>query len=131
MVSIDTILQNRYRVIGLLGQGGMGAVYRAWDLRLGIPVAVKERVPRPGIDSRTLAQLRQQFQQEATVLARFSHPHLVRVTDFFEELGNAYLVMDFVETENHLLCRGRHPRGVTAPSPEEVRDVDIEKHPDR
>ncbi|MFQ6100342.1 MAG: serine/threonine-protein kinase [Anaerolineae bacterium] len=100
MLTIGTMLQNRYRIVSLLGQGGMGAVYRAWDTRLNIPAALKEMVPQPGLDSATLTQLRQQFRQEATVLARMSHPHLVRVTDFFEERGNAYLVMDFVEGEN-------------------------------
>jgi serine/threonine protein kinase len=94
------ILQNRYRIASMLGQGGMGAVYRAWDIRLNVSVAVKEMVPQPGLDQQTLTQLRQQFQQEAQILARLVHPYLVRVTDFFEESGNAYLVMDFVEGES-------------------------------
>jgi len=94
------MLQNRYRIVSPLGEGGMGAVYRAWDTRLSVPVALKEMTPQPGLDSHTLAQLRQQFQQEATVLARLDHPHLVDVTDFFEEGGNAYLVMKFIEGES-------------------------------
>jgi len=94
------ILQTRYRVVSLLGQGGMGAVYRAWDLRLKVHVALKEQIPQPGLAAGMLAQLRQQFEQEAVTLARLSHPHLVRVTDFFEEGGNAYLVMDFLEGES-------------------------------
>jgi serine/threonine-protein kinase len=94
------MLQSRYRIVSLLGQGGMGAVYRAWDTRLNIPVALKEMVPQPGLDAATLVELRHQFQQEATILARMTHAHLVRVTDFFEEAGNAYLVMDFVEGES-------------------------------
>ncbi|MBN2394255.1 MAG: serine/threonine protein kinase [Anaerolineae bacterium] len=94
------VLQNRYRVVALLGQGGMGAVYRAWDTRLNAPVAIKEMVPQTGIPSTMLAQLRQQFRQEAMVLGRLSHPNLVRVTDFFEEAGNAYLVMEFVQGES-------------------------------
>jgi serine/threonine protein kinase len=93
-------LQNRYRVVSPLGQGGMGAVYRAWDTRLNISVALKEMIPQPGLAPDVLAQLRQQFQQEAVVLARLDHPHLVNVTDFFEEEGNAYLVMQFVGGEN-------------------------------
>jgi formylglycine-generating enzyme required for sulfatase activity/tRNA A-37 threonylcarbamoyl transferase component Bud32 len=100
MLTTGTVLQNRYRIVSLLGQGGMGAVYRAWDTRLNVPVALKEMVPQPGLDARTLAQLRQQFQQEATVLARLNHSHLVDVTDFFEEGGNAYLVMKFIEGES-------------------------------
>ncbi|MDY7077913.1 MAG: protein kinase [Chloroflexota bacterium] len=100
MLTTGTVLQNRYRIVSLLGQGGMGSVYRAWDMRLSVPVALKEMTPQPGIGSQTLGQLRQQFHQEATVLARLNHPHLVRVTDFFEESGNAYLVMDFVEGDS-------------------------------
>lgn len=92
----DDFLQGRYRVELPLGQGGMGAVYRAVDTRLNVLVAIKEMFPQPDLDASTLAQLRQQFQQEALVLARLQHPNLVRVTDFFEESGNAYLVMDFV-----------------------------------
>lgn len=94
------ILQNRYRIVALLGQGGMGAVYRAWDLRLEVPVALKEQLPQPGLDSGMLANLRQQFRQEAITLARLSHPNLVRVTDFFEERGNAYLVMELLQGES-------------------------------
>ena len=94
------VLQERYRIVKPLGQGGMGAVYRAWDTRLNVAVALKEMVPQPGLDSQTLTDLRHQFQQEAQILARLNHPHLVRVTDFFEESGNAYLVMDFVEGQS-------------------------------
>jgi serine/threonine protein kinase len=94
------VLQNRYRIVSMLGQGGMGAVYKAWDTRLNVSLAIKEMVPQPSLDQQTLEQLRQQFQQEAQILARLSHPHLVRVTDFFEEDGKAYLVMDFVEGES-------------------------------
>ncbi|MBN1872750.1 MAG: serine/threonine protein kinase [Anaerolineae bacterium] len=100
MLSISTVLQNRYRIVRLLGQGGMGAVYRAWDLRLKMPVALKEMRAQPGLDSTTLSELRQQFRQEAAVLARLSHPNLVRVTDYFEEVTETYLVMDFVEGES-------------------------------
>jgi serine/threonine-protein kinase len=90
----------------------MGAVYRAWDTRLNIPLALKEMTAQPGLDLGLLTQLRQQFQQEAAVLARLQHPHLVRVTDFFEEGGNTYLVMDFVEGESladRILQRGALP----------------------
>ena len=93
------MLQNRYRVVSPLRQGGMGAVYRAWDTRLSIPIALKEMTAQSGLASYLLAQLRRQFQQEAVVLARLDHPHLVDVTDFFEEGGNGYLVMKFIEGE--------------------------------
>ncbi|MBN1921008.1 MAG: right-handed parallel beta-helix repeat-containing protein [Anaerolineae bacterium] len=99
-LTTSQMLQERYRVVARLGEGGMGAVYRAWDTRLHVSVAVKELVPQPGLDPAMLAQLRQQFEQEAVTLARLSHPNLVRVTDFFEESGNAYLVMEYLEGEN-------------------------------
>ncbi len=91
------MLQSRYRVVALLGQGGMGAVYRAWDTRLNIPVAVKEQVPQPDLDAETLARMRQQFIQKAQTLARLDHPHLVNVSDYFEEDDKSYLVMKYVE----------------------------------
>ncbi len=93
-------LQGRYRILSLLAKGGMGAIYYAWDVRLEIPVAIKEMVPQPDLDEHILEQLCQQFKQEAMVLARLQHSHLVRVTDFFEEGENVYLVMDFVAGEN-------------------------------
>lgn len=94
------VLQNRYRIVSLLGQGGMGAVYRVWDTRLNVAMALKEMTPQPGLAAPTLDQLHQQFWQEASVLARLDHPSLVRVTDFFEEAGNVYLVMNFVEGQS-------------------------------
>ena len=100
MLEAGTIVQNRYRIVKPLGAGGMGAVYRAWDLRLKVPVALKELRPRPGLDDELLQGLRRQFQQEASVLARLNHPNLVRVTDYFEEAGEVFLVMDFVAGEN-------------------------------
>ncbi len=107
MLPAGAVLRNRYRVARLLGRGGMGAVYRAWDLSLNIPVALKEMVPPPGAAPALRAQWRIQFQQEARVLAVLSHPHLPRVTNYFEEKGNAYLVMDYVEGENleQCICR--------------------------
>ncbi len=78
----------------------MGAVYRAWDTRLNIPVAVKELVPQPGLDASTLERLREQFIQEAQILARLDHPHLVNVSDYFEEREKAYLVMKYVAGES-------------------------------
>lgn len=93
-------LQGRYTIQALLGQGGMGAVYGARDTRLDVPVALKEMVPQPGLGSDRLTDLRRQFQQEAQVLARLSHPNLVRVTDFFQEGGNGYLVMNYVQGES-------------------------------
>ncbi len=99
-LEVNEMLYNRYRIIGQLGEGGMGAVYRVWDTHIDSELAIKEMFPQPDIDEALLNQLRQQFQQEAKILARLRHPNLVRVTDFFQENENAYLVMDLVEGTN-------------------------------
>ena len=103
----NAILQNRYQIIRLLGEGGFGAVYQAWDLRLqGHVVAVKEN-----FDNTSAAQT--QFQTEAALLAKLNHPALPRVTDYFiEPSGRQYLVMDFVEgndLEERVTRYGRVP----------------------
>lgn len=91
MLTLNSILQNRYQIIRLLGQGGMGAVYLAFDQRLNQHVALKENT---GGDPR-------QFQQEAQLLARLRHPNLPRVGDHFvEPNGTQYLVMDYIAGED-------------------------------
>lgn len=94
----DTVLRGRYKVVSVVGQGGMGAVYRAEDLRLeGRICAVKEVRPDPDATPTALAQSREQFLREATTLARLDHPNLPKVSDTFHEDRREYLVMDFVE----------------------------------
>jgi len=90
------VIHGRYRVIARLHQGGMGDVYEVMDTILHVRCALKEMVPYPGTLGTALPQLREQFHQEARLLAELRHPNLPRVTDHFEEDGNAYLVMDFV-----------------------------------
>jgi serine/threonine-protein kinase len=90
----DRIYHDRYRIDGLLGQGGMGAVYKGWDFNLEIPVAIKEN-----LDLTPEAQ--KQFNREASMLARLAHPNLPRVTDYFTLPGQGqYLVMDYIEGED-------------------------------
>src|SRR5258708_5221337 len=93
-LKIGQVLDRRYRIDGLLGQGGFGAVYKAWDLSLERACAVKEN-----LDTSEVA--RRQFTREATVLASLSHPNSPRVTDHFFIPGyGQYLVMDFVEGQD-------------------------------
>lgn len=76
----DSILNNRYKIIRKLGQGGMGAVFEAYDQTLETQVAVKTNFnPAP----ESVAQ----FLQEARLLASLKHPNLPRVTDYFV-MGN-------------------------------------------
>ena len=90
-----TLVYNRYKVIELVGQGGMGAVYKAEDVRLkGRLCAIKEVVPDQGDD--LFDQASEQFYREASTLASLDHPNLPKVSDYFTTRGREYLVMDFV-----------------------------------
>lgn len=90
----DTLIHNRYRIVDILGQGGMGSVYRAVDENLGVSVALKENLF-------TTDEYARQFRLEAVILANLRHPNLPRVSDHFV-LGDQgqYLVMDFIEGED-------------------------------
>jgi serine/threonine protein kinase len=88
-----SLLHDRYRIEGLLGKGGMGAVYVAHDQTLQLRVAVKENL-NAGPESE------RQFHREASLLASLRHPNLPRVTDHFLLEGHQYLVMDFIEGED-------------------------------
>ena len=90
-LNAGTVLNNRYRIAKLVGQGGFGAVYRAWDTSLSQPVALKENNDG-GLESQ------RQFEREAKLLAGLRHPNLPRVIDHFivPDQGQ-YLVMDYVE----------------------------------
>ena len=90
-----SVLENRYRIVAILGQGGMSRVYLAQDLRLGMQVAVKENL-------QTDTEAREQFESEARLLAAMSHPNLPRVIDHFTDAQTwrQYLVMDFVQGQN-------------------------------
>ena len=89
MLAPETVLQSRYRIVRLLGQGGMGAVYEAVDERLETTVALKESL---FADER----LRKQFEREAKLLAGMHHPALPRVSDHFAEGDGQFLVMQFI-----------------------------------
>jgi len=95
-----TILRKRYEIIELVGQGGMGAVYKANDRRLeGRICAVKEILPNLAENSTSeqeLEQIAEQFRTEASILARLDHPNLPKVSDYFSNGTREYLVMDFV-----------------------------------
>ena len=88
------VLNSRYRIVKLLGQGGFGAVYKAWDLNLKGPCAVKENFKLSPAEQA-------QFSREASLLFKLHHPNLPRVFDQFTIQGEGqYLVMDFIEGQD-------------------------------
>jgi serine/threonine protein kinase len=107
------LLDNKYLLGRSLGNpGGFGITYLAWHTKLNTRVAIKEFLPRElagrgtdsvtvhpytANDSESFAFGLQQFLNEAATLARFNHPNVVRVKDFFEANGTGYLVMDYYE----------------------------------
>jgi serine/threonine protein kinase len=89
-LAIGQTLQDRYQIVALLGSGGMGAVYRAYDARLQQDVAIKE-------NTMAVPESRKQFEREALVLAQMRHANLPRVIDhFITPDGAQYLVMDYI-----------------------------------
>ncbi|PZN13459.1 MAG: Stk1 family PASTA domain-containing Ser/Thr kinase [Bacillota bacterium] len=90
---IGTVLAGRYRVIGLLGGGGMSVVYKATDQVTGDTVAVKALRAEYASDAAFLRRLR----REAEAVRRLSHPGVVAVRDVAESDGHPFLVLEYVE----------------------------------
>ncbi len=106
---VGTVLEGAYRITRLIGEGGMGAVYEAVQLRLAKRVAVKLMARHLAADEKALAR----FHREAEITSHLGHPHLVAVVDYGQaESGEPYLVMEYLEGEDldHRLRRvGRMP----------------------
>ena len=120
-----TLLENKYRLGRVLGQGGFGITYIAWDQKLEMKLAIKEYFPQ-GMAARTPGSAEvdnssgeikeqitfglQRFLNEAKTLARFAeHPNIVTVRDYFEGNSTAYLVMNYIDgvtLEQYLQLKG-------------------------
>ena len=104
-----TMLFQQYRIETTLGQGGFGITYLAYDINLNQQVAVKEFLPtafatrardhavlpKSELHKSTFIEFKTKFLEEARTLACFKHPHMVRVQNYFEANGTAYLVMEY------------------------------------
>jgi serine/threonine protein kinase len=105
----DTVLNGRYRIQGLVGSGGMGAVYKAIDTGLGGRIVAVKEMSDKDLSPQEITEAAEAFQQEAHLLANLHHPHLPGIHDHFTDGGRWYLVMDFIEGETlrkFLLQRG-------------------------
>ena len=95
----QTLLAGRYQLLSRIGQGGMGAVYKASDTRFNNrPIAIKE-MSSAGLPPARLQEAEAAFEREAHLLADLLHPNLPRIYDSFTENERSYLVMDFIEGE--------------------------------
>jgi hypothetical protein len=106
----DTLLNEHYHILGQLGRGGFGFVYRAQDRLLGEEVAIKELIPSLVGDETVLKR----FLTEAKATMHLAHDHIVRTHNVFFERGNYYIVMELMaggSLETRLRQRGALPVG--------------------
>ena len=96
MLQTGVVLDNRYELLELLGEGGMGQVFKARHNRLGKIFAVKS-LRHLSPDPKEQAKFLDAFEIEARILAELDHPALAKVTDFFEMHGTHFLVMEFID----------------------------------
>ncbi len=96
MAEIGSVLGGRYRLVELLGQGGMATIFRATDSQLGRDVAVKVLRPEYGRDPDFVAR----FRMEAQSVASLSSPNIVVVHDFGMDPAGPFIVMDYVDGED-------------------------------
>ena len=95
----DYVLNQRYRIIGQVGRGGFGAVYKATDLKAGDRLVAIKEMSQSGLSPQNLVEATNAFTREALMLASLAHPNLPCIYEQFTEMGRWYLVMDFIEGE--------------------------------
>ena len=90
---MDEVAFGRYRLVALIGEGGMGQVFRAHGTAIGRDVAIKVLPP----EMATLAGYRERFRREAQIAARLTEPHTIPIHDTGEIDGRLFLVMPIIE----------------------------------
>src|SRR5512139_3652407 len=91
------LLNNRYEIISVLGDGGMGRVYKVQDRRQRDRVFAAKELRPEGLSAEKATDALAQFRTEARILARLTHPNLPKVHDYFSANGRHYIVMDYVK----------------------------------
>ena len=93
------LIQQRYRILSQIGQGGFGAVYRAADTKFGNRMLALKEMNTAALGIHDVQEATEAFQREALLLAGLTHTNLPRIYDQFSEAGHWYLVMDYIEGE--------------------------------
>ena len=93
-----TLLQHRYFITGLIGQGGFGKVYKAIDSRLNLVVAIKQ-IDLQSLTPRQIIEATDCYNREVQLLSRLRHDNLPRLYDYFRDNENWYMVLSFIEGE--------------------------------
>src|SRR5215203_2432241 len=96
-LAIGQSFGSRYHIIRLLGLGGMGAVYQAWDAELGVAVALKVVRPEIAADPEAARDLERRFKRELLLARQVTHKNVVRIHDLGEIDGIKYITMPYVE----------------------------------
>ncbi len=105
------LLWGRYRLLGVVGQGGMGRVYRATDTHLGNRLVAVKEISARGLSQAEVAEVTEGFRREALLLAQLNHPNLPHIYEQFSVGDHWYLVMDFIEGETLDAYLARMPGG--------------------
>jgi tRNA A-37 threonylcarbamoyl transferase component Bud32 len=93
------LLNDRYRILEQVGQGGFGSVYKAADTSFGDRLVAIKAMEQKGLSQEEIAEAATSFKREALMLANLRYPHLPRIYDHFSDSGRWYLVMDYIEGE--------------------------------
>lgn len=131
------LLKQRYRILMQVGQGGMGAVYKAEDTQFGNRLVAVKEMHQSGLRPEEIVEATESFKREAMLLAGLLHPNLPRTYDHFFDRGRCYLVMDFIAGEtleeylNKIPATGASrryaPQGSTRMLPiDEVLDIGVQ-----
>src|SRR5512137_1466505 len=120
---VGTLVGERYRILGLLGRGGMGSVYRALHVMMQKELALKVLHPELG----RLEEVVKRFEREAQSASRLDHEHIVRVTDFGRDHGPGgemlFLVMEILEGESLKQVIARRGRLATSAAVSIARQI--------
>ncbi|MBD2327483.1 serine/threonine-protein kinase [Alkalinema sp. FACHB-956] len=121
-ISIGTVLQSRYRLLSILGQGGFGRTYLAEDqARFNEPCALKELV-LPQTGEYALEKSKELFQREAQILYQIQHPQIPQFRAMFEENQRFFLVQDYVDGKTYrALLEERKSQGYVFSEPEIIQ----------